>query len=174
MIILIAGTSCTGKTFISQKLMEKYNIPYISIDHIKMGLIRSGNTNISVYDDESLMPYLWNIVKEIVKTAIENNQNLIIEGVYIPFDYKEYFTDIYLLHIKYYNIIFSKEYINNNFETIIKYANEIEKRQNDFYIDKDIFIKENEENLLQCKKYNNPYILINNNYLEEIKNCCQI
>ena len=76
--------------------------------------------------------------------------------------------------IKYYNIIFSKEYINNNFETIIKYANEIEKRQNDFYIDKDIFIKENEENLLQCKKYNNTYILINNNYLEEIKNCCQI
>ena len=94
MIILIAGTSCTGKTFISQKLMEKYNIPYISIDHIKMGLIRSGNTKISVYDDESLMPYLWNIVKEIVKTAIENNQNLIIEGVYIPFDYKEYFTDM--------------------------------------------------------------------------------
>ncbi len=174
MIILITGTSCTGKTFISQKLMEKYNIPYISIDHIKMGLIRSGNTNISVYDDESLMPYLWNIVKEIVKTAIENNQNLIIEGVYIPFDYKEYFTDIYLKNIKYYNIIFSKEYINNNFDTIIKYANEIEKRQNDFYIDKDIFIKENEENLLQCKKYNNPYILINNNYLEEIKNCCQI
>ena len=174
MIILITGTSCTGKTFISQKLMEKYNIPYMSIDHIKMGLIRSGNTKISVYDDESLMPYLWNIVKEIVKTAIENNQNLIIEGVYIPFDYKEYFTDIYLKHIKYYNIIFSKEYINNNFDTIIKYANEIEKRQNDFYIDKDIFIKENEENLLQCKKYNNPYILINNNYLEEIKNCCQI
>ena len=110
MIILITGTSCTGKTFISQKLMEKYNIPYISIDHIKMGLIRSGNTNISVYDDESLMPYLWNIVKEIVKTAIENNQNLIIEGVYIPFDYKEYFTDIYLKHIKYYNIIFSIAY----------------------------------------------------------------
>ena len=80
MIILITGTSCTGKTFISQKLMEKYNIPYMSIDHIKMGLIRSGNTKISVYDDESLMPYLWNIVKEIVKTAIENNQNLIIEG----------------------------------------------------------------------------------------------
>ena len=174
MIILIAGTSCTGKTFISQKLMEKYNIPYISIDHIKMGLIRSGNTKISVYDDESLMPYLWNIVKEIVKTAIENNQNLIIEGVYIPFNYKEYFTDIYLKHIKYYNIIFSKEYIHNNFDTIIKYANEIEKRQNDFYIDKDIFIKENEENLLQCKKYNNPYILISNNYLEEIKNSFQI
>lgn len=46
MIILIAGASHTGKTALSQKLLEKYKYPYFSIDHLKMGLIRSGNTEL--------------------------------------------------------------------------------------------------------------------------------
>ena len=89
MIILIAGSSHTGKTLLAQKLLEKYKYPYLSIDHLKMGLIRSKNTMLTVNDDEKLTKYLWNIVKEIIKTNIENKQNIIIEGCYIPFDYKK-------------------------------------------------------------------------------------
>jgi dephospho-CoA kinase len=40
MVILIGGVSCTGKTVMAQKLLEKYKIPYLSIDNVKMGLIR--------------------------------------------------------------------------------------------------------------------------------------
>lgn len=80
MIIIITGTTHTGKTNLSQKLLEKYHYPYLSIDHLKMGLIRSGNTNLTPNDDDELTNYLWPIVKEIIKTAIENNQNLIVEG----------------------------------------------------------------------------------------------
>ena len=78
MVILIAGSSHTGKTLLAQKLLEKYNYTYLSIDHLKMGLIRSGNTSLTVNDDKELTPYLWNIVKEIIKVNIENNQNIII------------------------------------------------------------------------------------------------
>jgi len=42
MIILIAGDTHTGKTLLAQKLLEKYKYPYLSIDHLKMGVIRSG------------------------------------------------------------------------------------------------------------------------------------
>ncbi len=42
MIILITGASHTGKTLLAQKLLEKYKCPYLSIDHLKRGLIRSG------------------------------------------------------------------------------------------------------------------------------------
>ena len=101
MIIFIAGASHTGKTLLAQKLLEKYKYSYLSLDHLKMGLIRSGETHLTVYDDEKLTPYLWNITKEIIKTAIENNQHLIIEGCYIPFDYKDSFDEDYLKHIKY-------------------------------------------------------------------------
>lgn len=96
MVILIAGSSHTGKTFFAQKLLEKYKYPYLSIDHLKMGLIRSNNTNLSVEDDEKLTQYLWKIVKEIIKTNIENKQNLIIEGCYIPFDWKKDFSEEYI------------------------------------------------------------------------------
>ena len=50
MIILITGASHTGKTMLAQKMLEKYGYPYLSIDHLKMGLIRSGNTNLTPED----------------------------------------------------------------------------------------------------------------------------
>ena len=96
MIILITGASHTGKTLLAQKLLEKYHYPYLSIDHLKMGLIRSGQTDLTPYDDDKLTDYLWSIIKEMIKTAIENKQNLIVEGCYIPFNWKDSFDEEYL------------------------------------------------------------------------------
>ena len=106
MIILITGASHTGKTALAQKLLEKYKYPYLSIDHLKMGLIRSGNTKLTpMSDDSELTEYLWPIVKEMIKTAIENEQNLIVEGCYIPPYWKEDFSLDYLKHIKFYCLV---------------------------------------------------------------------
>ena len=69
MIILITGASHTGKTLLAQKMLEKYKYPYLSIDHLKMGLIRSGNTELTPEDDNDLTEYLWPIVKEIIKNC---------------------------------------------------------------------------------------------------------
>ena len=164
MIILISGTSHTGKTLLSQKLMEEYKMPYISIDHLKMGLIRSGQTDISLNDDNKLTPYLWNIVKEIIKTAIENDQNLIIEGCYIPFNWKNDFAEKYSAQIKYYCLIMTAEYIENNFFAIVNYENVIETRLHTCDIDKQDLIDDNKNNLKLCKKYGLNYILIDKNY----------
>ena len=129
MVILITGASHTGKTNLSQKLLEKYKYPYLSIDHLKMGLIRSKNTELTpLSDDNELTEYLWPIVREIIKTAIENRQNLIVEGCYIPFGWKEDFTEEYLGEIRYYCLVMSEKYIRNNFSDIKKYADVIEKR----------------------------------------------
>lgn len=165
MIILIAGSTHTGKTLLAQRLLEKYKFPYISIDHIKMGLIRSGICKLRAESsDNVLTPYLWNIVKEIIKTAVENKQNLIIEGCYIPFDYKEYFSNEYLRHIKYICIIFSENYILNNFDKIMENEDVIEKRIDDGYCTKELLIKENNLNLKLCKKNKCRYILIDEEY----------
>ena len=58
MVLLITGASHTGKTVLAQKLLEKYNYPYLSIDHLKMGLIRSGYTKLTPEDDCELTNYL--------------------------------------------------------------------------------------------------------------------
>ena len=86
MIILISGASHCGKTALAQKLLEKYHFPYLSIDHLKMGLIRSGQTDLTPEDDEELCVYLWPIVREMIKTAVENRQKLGVERCYWPFD----------------------------------------------------------------------------------------
>ena len=164
MVILIAGTSHTGKTILAQKLLEKYKYPYISIDHLKMGLIRSKYTDLSVEDDENLTKYLWPIVREIIKTNIENNQNIIIEGAYIPFNFKDDFSEEYLKNIKYVCLIMTEKYIKNNIENILKYEDVIESRVNKENINIDEFIAENKYNLDMCKKYGCNYILINDEY----------
>ena len=132
MIVLISGASHVGKTALAQKLLEKHNIPYLSIDHLKMGLIRSGNTSLTpLSDDSQLTAYLWPIVREMVKTAIENNQNLIVEGCYIPFDWSKDFEKEYLEKIKHYCLVMSENYIKNHFDDIKKYAHVIEQRLED-------------------------------------------
>lgn len=115
MIVLITGASHTGKTTLAQKLLETYKYPYFSIDHLKMGLIRSGYTKLTPEDDDQLTDYLWPILREMIKTAVENQQNLIMEGCYIPFDWSKDFEKEYLKDIKYYCLVMSETYIKQNF-----------------------------------------------------------
>ena len=164
MIILITGASHTGKTLLAQKLLEKYKYPYLSIDHLKMGLIRSGNTTLTpLSDDNELTNYLWPVVREIIKTAIENKQNLIVEGCYIPFDYEKDFSRKYLDNIKYYCLIMSEKYIKNHFDDIKKYENIIENRLCDDCTIENV-LNDNKNVLEFVKKYNVNYVLIDDEY----------
>lgn len=165
MIILIAGASHTGKTALAQKLLVKYGYPYLSIDHLKMGLIRSGSTELTPTSNEkALTDYLWPIVREMIKTAIENRQNLIIEGCYIPFDWAKSFGAEYLNHIKYRCLVMSKSYIQQHYHDIKKYANTIEERLDDSECTMDSLIRDNAEVLKMCQKYGADYLLIDNDY----------
>ena len=131
MVIIITGASHTGKTLLSQKMLEKYKYPCFSIDHLKMGLIRCGNTDLTPMDDDELTDYLWPIVREMIKTAIENDQNLIVEGCYIPFSWREDFDDSYLDSIRFICLAFSDKYIDDHYAEILSHESDIESRFTD-------------------------------------------
>lgn len=131
MIILITGASHTGKTILAQRMLEKYKYPYLSIDHLKMGLIRSGNTGLTPADDDKLTVCLWPIVREMIKTAVENRQNLIVEGCYVPFDWRKDFDERYLSSIRFVCLAMTEKYIDDHFDEIKKHAFDIEKRLDD-------------------------------------------
>ena len=168
MVILITGDTHTGKTLLAQRLLEKYKYPYLSIDLLKMGLIRSGQTSLSPESPDSVLTdFLWPIVREIIKTCIENGQNMIVEGCYIPFDWEKNFSDDYLPYIDYVCLILSEKYIRRNFENIIRYENIIEKRQStDVTIDN--MIRINNYNLGQCISRKYKYVLIDEYYRIDI------
>lgn len=175
MVILIAGGSHTGKTLLAQRLLERHHYPYLSIDHLKMGLIRSGQTRLTPEDDRELTDYLWPIVREMVKTAIENRQNLIVEGCYIPFDWKESFSESYLAEIRYLCLVMSGRYIREHFGEILSHADDIEQRLDDGIELQQMqqqmqqqMLQENAENLEQCRKYGCDYLLIDAEYPQEI------
>ncbi len=165
MIIFITGASHTGKTALAQKLLEKYKFPYLSIDHLKMGLIRSGNTQLTpMSDDGELTAYLWPIVREMVKTAIENRQNLIVEGCYIPMDWQKDFEETYLEQIRYCLLIMSEGYIRGHFADIQGYANVVEARLDDSDCTMESVLADNRQLLTLAKKYGVEYTLIDDCY----------
>ena len=165
MIFLIAGASHTGKTALAQKLLEKYHYPYLSIDHLKMGLIRSGNTALTpMSDDDELTAYLWPIVREMIKTAVENKQNLIVEGCYIPFDWEAGFDQQYKDHIQYHCLVMSEQYIRHHFDEIKQYANIIENRADDTDCTMESVLQDNAQTLALAQKYRANYILIDEKY----------
>ena len=167
MVILIGGASHTGKTVLAQRLLEKYYYPCLSIDHLKMGLIRSGNTDLTPMDDDRLTDYLWPIVREMVKTAIENEQNLIVEGCYIPFDWQKDFTADYLAHIRCHFLVMTRRYIREHFDDIRRHANDAERRLDDSWLNAEDLIRENERNLDLCRSHGCRYILIDELYCIE-------
>lgn len=163
MIYLIGGSSHVGKTYIAQKLMERTNIPYTSLDHLKMGFIRTGRTDLTVNDDYDMRYFLWPFAAEMVKTAIENKQSMILEGCYIPGEWKDSFPTEYLSEIRCVFIVMSEKYIRSNFDKLVKYANIIEHRIDD---------RPNMERLINCslefekdcKKFDIPCIKIDDGY----------
>ena len=168
MVILITGASHTGKTLLAQRLVEKYGYSCCSIVLLKMGLIRSGNTALTPEDDEELEVYLWPILREMIKTAVENGQNLIVEGCYIPFRWEEDFSEEYRKEIRYYCLVMSENYIKSHFSDIKKYADVIERRIDDSWCTVDSVLEENARYLEMCRKYDCNYILIDDRYEVEI------
>ena len=169
MIIIITGASHTGKTALAQKLLEKYQYPYLSIDHLKMGLIRSNHTTLTpMSDDGALTKYLWPIVREMIKTAIENEQNLIVEGCYIPVEWEKDFEKEYLEKIKFYCLVMSSKYIENHFGDIRRFASIIENRVDDEYCTLEMVQRDNACMLDKCIQYGLNYIYIDEAYSFDI------
>ena len=164
MIILITGASHTGKTVLAQRMLEKYKYPYISIDHLKMGLIRSGYTDLTPEDDDELTGYLWPVVREMIKTAVENRQNLIVEGCYVPFDWRKDFDEQYLQSIRFICLAMSDKYIDTHFTDIREHASDIEARLDDSYCTVGQLKKDNHQFIEGYRKSGEKITLIDGDY----------
>lgn len=168
MILLISGASHTGKTLLAQRLLEKHHMPYLSIDHLKMGLIRSGYTCLTPEDDEALTAYLWPIVREMIKTAIENEQHLIVEGCYIPFDWQKGLGEEYLRHIRAVWLVMTEKYIHSHFDDIRAFANIIEERADDKNCTMEQVLADNRSVAEQCRLHGITPYWIDEGYQVEI------
>lgn len=176
MIILISGNGYLGKTYMAQNLLETYKIPYFSIDHLKMGIYRgTSSCGFTPMDStEMIGDKLWPIIKGIIMTNIENNQNLIIEGCYILPHYLMGFEENYRDKIISVFLGFSTRYIQENYESrILKNRSVIEDRgelkaedKSEFTIQE--YIKGNEKFRIECNKYGENFFEIRSNYEEEI------
>lgn len=165
MIIIITGASHTGKTFLAQKMLEKFHFPYLSVDHLKMGLIRSGYTDLTPADDDRLTDYLWPVVREMIKTAIENEQNMIVEGCYIPFDWRQDFTEEYRSKIRFVCLAMTEGYIAEHFDDIRSHGSAIENRlESDTDLSEDWIREEHRNYIKGFQKAGEKVVLIEEDF----------
>ncbi|MCL2217095.1 MAG: 2-phosphoglycerate kinase [Defluviitaleaceae bacterium] len=171
MVILIGGVGYAGKTLLAQRLLEKYKYPYLSIDHLKMGLYRAdiGCGFMPCDSTEHIGEKIWPILKGIIMTSIENEQNLIVEGVYLlPQKIKELELG-YLKNIISFYLVFSEAYIAKFFKSkIIHNRCVIENRG---YSDSNTaadYIVENNRQKERCLKHGGKYFEIDGEYHKEI------
>ncbi len=170
MIVLIAGASHTGKTLLAQRLLERYRMPCLSIDHLKMGLIRSGQTRLTpTSSDAALTAYLWPILREMIKTALENRQSLILEGSYIPFDWAAGFTPAEREQVRYFCLAMSERYIRTHFADILRHANVVEHRLDDSGCTQSSLLRENAEVLVGCRMHGIRPLLIDESYEVDVR-----
>lgn len=172
MVILITGASHTGKTVLAQRMLEKYKYTYLSVDHLKMGLIRSGNTELTPMDDDKLTGYLWPIVREMIKTAIENKQNMIVEGCYVPFDWRKDFDEEYLPEIRFICLALSDAYIDEHFDTITSHASDVEDRMDDSGCTKEWLKECNHDFIEGFTKAGEEVTIIESDYEKTIESLC--
>lgn len=168
MILLITGASHTGKTLLAQRMLETYRYPYLSVDHLKMGLIRSGNTALTPEDDDALTAYLWPIVREMIKTAVENGQNLIVEGCYIPSDWRRDFDERYLPSIRCICLAMTEDYIDRHFDEILAHESDIEARLVEADCSRSA-LKTDNRRYIDAFGENDTVVLINADYEEALR-----
>ena len=167
-ITIITGASHTGKTLFAQKILERCAMPYLSIDHLKMGLIRSGHTDLTAQDDDALTDFLWPIVREIIKTAIENHQNLIVEGCYVPANWRKDFNTLYINEIQFICLAFSDAYIDAYYAKITAHASDIESRLDDSDCTIDSLKKDNNEVIKKFTACGEEVTIIDDDYEKTI------
>ena len=166
MIVLIGGATHAGKTRLAQTILETHGFPYLSIDHLKMGLIRAGHTELTPEDDAELTGYLWPIVVEMIKTAIENEQHLTVEGIYIPCDWKKDFAPDYADSIRALFLVMSENYIRTNFDIIRAHADAIEKRKFPQDLTMEKLMDDNFAIKKACEKAGQDFVWIDEKYPE--------
>ena len=174
MIILITGASHTGKTMLAQKMLEKFSFPYLSVDHLKMGLIRSGITSLTPEDDDKLTDFLWPVVREMIKTAIENDQDLIVEGCYIPFDWRKDLDVDYQSVIRFICLAFTDEYIDAHFNEIRQHASDIESRLDDSDCTCGNLKADNRKYIEGFSKFGEHIVLIDGDYTKSVEALLEI
>lgn len=168
MVIVVGGASHTGKTLVAQKLVEKYHYSCTSLDHLKMGFIRTKRTELSVDQDWEMRDFLWPFAAEMIKTVIENKQDMILEGCYVPEKWKESFTADYTKEIRTVFLVMSEKYLRSHEKELQKYNCVIEHRIAD-EIHLDSLIEWNRQLKKECISNGTPYIEIDDEYqLERI------
>ena len=170
MIIFIGAPTHTGKTMLAQRLMERYRIPYLSVDHLKMGLFR-GWPGCGVYPEgqhEVINARLWPVVKAMAMTAIENDQSMIIEGGYHSPEQIAEFDEGYAEHVTSFWMAFSRRYIEANYDKITAYESVIEQRENDYPVPGEL-IEESGALRAQCLAQGAQFFEIDGDYAQAMR-----
>jgi len=171
MIILISGASHTGKTMLAKRLCERYQIPYKNIEYIKQHMLLSADSdginvgNALESNKYVLSENVWFIVENIVRDGLEKGEGMVLDGNFLPPHRVRALDDVGVISM---HLIFTPEYIEKNYDVILKHR----KEESSIHDDGDILQIMSNEGILKesiSKNISKEAMLAENNTL---KNSC--
>jgi 2-phosphoglycerate kinase len=96
LLYIIGGAARAGKTIIAQEFLERSQVPFLSLDLLKMSLVK-GMPEAGIDPQESsrrLAIRLWPVVRGLASTILENARDYLIEGdMILPSQVREISAD---------------------------------------------------------------------------------
>ena len=132
MVTLLTGASHTGKTLLSQRLIQRRPCFCLSLDHLKMGLIRSGYTSLTPEDDHlALTDYLWPSPGRWRRPPSKTARTCSWRAATSPFTWQRDFPPAYQEHLRFLCLVMTEDYLRANFSQVLAFENQGERRQRD-------------------------------------------
>lgn len=166
MIWLLTGASHTGKTALALRILAARPRLSLSLDLLKMGLIRGGLTALTPENDDALAAFLWPVVRGLMKTALENGQDLLIEGGYIPEDWAEDFTEAERRSIWYCGLVMTETYLRTHWADILAHGCDAERRKDPSWAMADA-LEENAQHEAACLRRGLPVLYISQDWEQD-------
>jgi hypothetical protein len=176
MIYIISGTSRSGKTLIAKKMMQQYEIPYLSLDWLVMGFT-NGIPEYGIHDKlwpNEIAEKFWEYLKAMLENMMWSETDYIIEGeAVLP----ELINELLTKHPNRIKVCFVG-YTNINIRTKVKdvysysSGNDWLTNESNDYVEKHIsnMIKYSKRIKKSCKKYGIRYFDTSKNFTQVLEN----
>lgn len=165
-VILIGGVGGTGKTLLAKQLMKKLHIPYVCIDHLMMGMLRSETAcGFSVDDSaETIGQAMWPLLVGFIKTNIENQHSIILEGFQLQPELIAQFEEPYRSQLLSVFVGFSEVHFRaGQFAKIEQYRHVVEQRLPETY-DLEMLVQSHQQLQANCQKSEMPFFELDGDY----------
>lgn len=168
-LILLGGTSGTGKTLLAERLARHLGFACFSLDYAMMGLYRGfPETGITPTDgDTTIAEKMWGFTEGLLVAMLENGRSAVVEGIQLPPVQIAGLCQRFPDRLFSFFLVFSNRYMVQQGDMIARFRNVAERRLDMTIPDSETRSAENRSMEAICLESGLPCLVIDDDFNRE-------